>query len=115
MVLKSCCAARDTHFSAFIIHVNHIVNFLIVIHVNHIVNFLFIIIIAPVTIRHQFKARPINPEIFRSGGECGVRRVAIQPVTKAVSPCLTTKGRFSAKRGREEMEKEEEKREFKAR
>ncbi len=70
--------------------------------------------LVPVTIRHQFKARPINPEIFRSGGECGVRRVAIQPVTKAVSPCLATKERFSAKRGREEMEKEEEKREFKA-
>ena len=48
--------------------------------------------------RFQFKAKALNPEIFRKGGLFGVPCKRANPITKPKSPQLATVERFQQKK-----------------
>ena len=48
--------------------------------------------------RFQFKAKALNPEIFRKGGLFGVPCKRANPITKPRSPQLATVERFQQKK-----------------
>ena len=71
--------------------------------ISHFTTFYFPLPMA----RHQFKARPINPEVFTRGGMYGVKQVADVGVTEAKTPNLATKRRQEQRRARDEEEEGE--------
>ena len=88
------------------------------VHVNrsilecHVHTYMYVVLLYSHTHRYQFKANPINPDIFRKGGLHGVPRKKTEVhLTEAHTPQLATKSR-SLKRRAEEMsdmpEEEEE-------
>ena len=68
--------------------------------------------------RFQFKAKALNPEIFRKGGLFGVPCKRPNPITMARSPLLATVERFQHKKkdgAQADQEEEGESFEFHAR